>query len=194
VAARQADRWRLSAATAATEGERLEGADFLFLPGLASVSEKTYGGFEATQFSGSQAEEDLQAARRLTACYEELDRALGELWEQRAGGRRLLAIVSANGVAPRGPGVAGRASGHRDGLLILRGAGVRRGAILAGARLADVVPTLLYWSGYPVARDFDGQVLTAAFTEGFLAARPLAFLASYEWAPRPAAPEGPDGR
>lgn len=186
----QADRRRLAMAEAATDGVRLEGADFLFLPGLARVSERTYGGFEAALFSGSRAEEDLQAAARLTACYEALDRALGELWARRATARRLLAVVSANGVAPRGSGVAGRLSGQRDGLLILRGPGIRQGAILSGARLVDVVPTVLYWSGFPVAQDFDGQVLTAAFTEQLLAARPLAFLPSYEGALLPGAPTG----
>lgn len=184
------DRWRLGVAEAATAGEPPGEAAFLFLPGLAGVSERTYGGFEAAQFSGSRADDDRQAAERLTAYYQELDRVLGELWESRALGRRLLAVVSANGIGPRGSGVGGRATGRRDGLLILRGEGIRSGAILSEARLVDVVPTLLYWSGYPVARDFDGQVLTAAFSEDFLNARPLAFLPTYEWAPRPAAPAG----
>jgi hypothetical protein len=159
-------------------------AELLYLPGLAGVSEQTWGGFHAVYFSGSRAAEDQRAAARLAAYYAELDRTLGEAWRLAGGPRRLLVIVSANGVRPAS-GVTGRATGQRDGLLLLSGPGIRRGAILSGARLVDVVPTLLYALGYPVARDFDGQVLTAAFTDDLLAARPLAFLPTYESAPRP---------
>jgi len=42
------------------------------------------------------------------------------------------------------------------------------------------VPTLLYALGLPSARDFDGRVLTEAFTPAFLARRPLTFVPSYE--------------
>ena len=44
----------------------------------------------------------------------------------------------------------------------------------------DLAPTLLYGLGFPVARDLDGQVLTAAFDKGFLARHPLTFFPSYE--------------
>jgi hypothetical protein len=160
-------------------------AELLYLPGLDEVSEQTWGGFHAVYFSGSRKAEDQRAAARLAAYYGELDQALGEAWRLAGGRRRLMVIVSANGVRPAS-GVTGRATGQRDGLLLLSGEGIRRGAILSGARLVDVVPTLLYALGYPVARDFDGQVLTAAFTDDFLAARPLAFLPTYEPAPPPA--------
>jgi hypothetical protein len=43
-----------------------------------------------------------------------------------------------------------------------------------------VAPTLLYGLGFPVARDFDGQVLTAAFDKSFLAGNPVSFFPSYE--------------
>jgi arylsulfatase A-like enzyme len=52
--------------------------------------------------------------------------------------------------------------------------------LLTGADLVDVVPTLVYGLGLPIARDLDGQVLTAAFRRSFLAGHPLTFLPSYE--------------
>ena len=63
---------------------------------------------------------------------------------------------------------------------LLRGEGVRGGALLPRARVVDVVPTLLYGLGLPVARDFDGRALTEAFTTEYLASHPLNFLPSYE--------------
>jgi hypothetical protein len=117
-------------------------------------------------------------------------------------GPRLLAIVSAYGV--ESPGGAweqlrgevsrntlrrGRSDHSPDGILLLYfetangdsgNEEIAPGALLTGARLVDVAPTLLYGLGYPVARDFDGQVLTSAFEKGFLARHPLTFLPSYE--------------
>jgi hypothetical protein len=67
-----------------------------------------------------------------------------------------------------------------DGTLLLYGEGVRPGELLTGARIVDLAPTLLYGLGFPVARDLDGQVLTAAFDKGFLARNPVTFFPSYE--------------
>ena len=59
------------------------------------------------------------------------------------------------------------------------GEGVQPGSIRP-AELVDMVPTLLYGLGFPIARDLDGAVLTTAFGTAFLARRPLTFLPSYE--------------
>ena len=48
------------------------------------------------------------------------------------------------------------------------------------AALVDVMPTLLYAMGLPIARDLDGKVLTGAFENAFLARRPLTFVPSYD--------------
>ena len=78
-----------------------------------------------------------------------------------------------------------------DGLLMLRGNGIREGQFVSRAKLTDVVPTILYGLGFPVARDFDGQVLAEAFSEDFLRRQPLTFVPSYETilaSVRPASP------
>jgi predicted AlkP superfamily phosphohydrolase/phosphomutase len=56
---------------------------------------------------------------------------------------------------------------HRpEGVCLLAGAGVRRGARLAGARIVDVAPTLLCLLGEPVPGDLDGRVLAEALHAG----------------------------
>ena len=65
-------------------------------------------------------------------------------------------------------------------MLLLSGRGIQPGAFVSPAELTDVLPTLLYSLGLPIARDLDGGVLTAAFASGFLARQPLTFVPSYE--------------
>ena len=68
---------------------------------------------------------------------------------------------------------------------------MREGEFLGQARIVDVVPTLLYALGLPVAGDMDGRVLTGAFAPDFLATHPLSFLPSYEALTPAAAPASP---
>ena len=79
-----------------------------------------------------------------------------------------------------GAALGGEFQGGPDGVLLLYGEGIRPGALLTGARLVDVAPTLLYGLGFPVSRELDGQVLTSAFDKSFLARNPVAFFPSYE--------------
>ncbi len=54
---------------------------------------------------------------------------------------------------------------HRpDGILILQGSHVRSGMIFEGARLVDLVPTILALLDLPVPQGLDGMVLQAALT------------------------------
>jgi predicted AlkP superfamily phosphohydrolase/phosphomutase len=66
--------------------------------------------------------------------------------------------------------------GHRpEGLVMLRGPGIRPGAILSGANLQDIAPTVLYALDAAVPDDLDGAVLRQAFVAEHLAARPLRY-------------------
>jgi predicted AlkP superfamily phosphohydrolase/phosphomutase len=70
--------------------------------------------------------------------------------------------------------VYGNSGDHRlDGVFFMAGDGVQSGARLAGASLLDVAPTLLHYLGEAVPSDFDGRVLTDAFTAEELAANPV---------------------
>jgi predicted AlkP superfamily phosphohydrolase/phosphomutase len=69
---------------------------------------------------------------------------------------------------------------HRmEGILVARGPGLRAGGELEGARLQDIMPTLLYAAGLPVPDDLDGRVLQGCFDPAQLEAQPP----SYEAAP-----------
>jgi predicted AlkP superfamily phosphohydrolase/phosphomutase len=54
---------------------------------------------------------------------------------------------------------------RRGGILILRGPGVQPGVELHGAKITDVVPTLLYLLDLPLPDDLDGTILTPALDE-----------------------------
>ncbi len=164
---------------------------FVVLPGLADLSLRNFGGYSAVQFKGLQDPESEQAAQLLSAYYMHLDGLLAQLWNQ-GEGPKLLVVVSAHGAeGPQGwrearrvllrePAVEGYLDQGSDGVLMLLGEGIQTEAMFRPAELVDLVPTLLYGLGFPIARDLDGAVLTAAFETGFLARQPLTFLPSYE--------------
>jgi predicted AlkP superfamily phosphohydrolase/phosphomutase len=64
---------------------------------------------------------------------------------------------------------------HMNGVIGLRGPGVRAGAKLKGASLMDPAPTILHYLGLPVPEYIDGRVLSEAFTDEFNAENPIAF-------------------
>jgi Type I phosphodiesterase / nucleotide pyrophosphatase len=190
VAAQIQDSWRHALALSLLGSRRDTKVLFLMLPGLREASRLGFGGFERAQFEGERDPATQQAAERVAAYYEMVDRLLGEIWESQ-GGPRVLAVVSPYGAQGRSPSwprgavsrraeVGGTIEGAPDGTLILYGAGIRRGALLTGARLVDLAPTLLYAAGFPVARDFDGRILTDAIDRAFVATHPVTFFPSYE--------------
>jgi len=203
VAALGADLWRESLTRFLLEQHRDLGAVFLQLDGLAAVSRRDFGGFWAARHEGVQDEAYQRSAERLEAYYAHLDAFLAALWRDTPP-PRVLALVSAHGVAPpsggrrawgelwNDPALEGAFTGAPDGLLALYGDGIRPHSLLTGASLVDLAPTLLYSLGAPVARDLDGRVLTSAFDRPHLARRPLSFLPSYETlttdTPAPASP------
>ena len=186
-----ADAWRQALTLALVEEHPEANAVFVAFPGLREVSRQSFGGFAAVQFDGVREPAATEAAERVAGYYGMLDAFLAALWARGEGhGPRVLVVVSQAGAERRsgswgwlggdGTEIGGSLEGASDGVLALYGEGIRPGALLTGARLVDVAPTILYALGMPVARDLDGQVLTAAFDRGFLANHPLTFFASYE--------------
>lgn len=185
------DQWRESLTEFLLEQRPEVESLFLRLEGLADVSRLYYGGFAGVQFDGAQDLRRHEAARLLTAYYRYLDRLLARLATRAGGERRVLAVVSASGFSERRGwrrltalttegSLLGTRGGAPDGLLLLSGPGIPAGRRLADAELVDILPTLLYSVGLPIARDLDGRVLTQAFDSSFLARQPLTFIPSYE--------------
>jgi hypothetical protein len=192
------DLWRESLAEALLDRHPDVGGFFLVLPGLRQVARRYFGAFNAVQFGAVQAPDFVEAAEQVTDYYTRLDSFLADLWRRHTGDD-VLALVSASGIEgstgwrrilgelSREASLEGFESDAPDGVLMLYGEGVQPGALLTGARLVDVVPTLMYALHLPVARDLDGEVLTPAFDKSFLAGHPLTFLPTYETLPQPKA-------
>jgi hypothetical protein len=118
--------------------------------------------------------------------YVEMDETLGEILEL-AGENTIVVVCSDHGFAGhRGyPGFEGDVAVgtdmHReDGVLFVRGPGIRKGAEITGASVLDIGPTLLALMGLPVADDMDGRPLTSAMEPGFLEAHPVTTIDTYE--------------
>lgn len=185
------DSWRAAVAESLLEGSDEVDLLVLALPGFAGVALEHRAGFDAAEFEGTRNRADRDSAAALTIYAAELDSALERLWE-RLDSPRLLVVASPFGVdRPRGLARAAREllrtsrthgtlAGEPDGALWLLAEGlVLPGATVGTARTIDVAPTLLYLSGLPIARDFDGRVLTELLEPGLLQRQPLAFLPTY---------------
>jgi hypothetical protein len=113
-----------------------------------------------------------------------VDDQLGSLLAA-TGDRTMVAVVSPFGLAPPGwfermrrlfgTGESWHTSAESspEGLLILLGEGVDRGARVQPVRPPDVAPTLCYLLGLPVAQYMEGSVIVGAITPSFLAEHPL---------------------
>jgi predicted AlkP superfamily phosphohydrolase/phosphomutase len=65
---------------------------------------------------------------------------------------------------------------HREnGILFLRGEGIRGTSVVEEACLEDLAPSLLYMLGVPVPEEMDGKVLLDCFTDKFREANAVAF-------------------
>jgi predicted AlkP superfamily phosphohydrolase/phosphomutase len=80
---------------------------------------------------------------------------------------------------------------HSDtGILGIRGPGVRPGARIEGARIEDILPTVLWALGIELPAGLDGRVLTAGFEPDAVASNPVR-VAAPGAAAATAAPEAP---
>ncbi|MBI3654369.1 MAG: alkaline phosphatase family protein [Acidobacteria bacterium] len=65
---------------------------------------------------------------------------------------------------------------HRmEGVMIAKGAAIKRGVDVVQTSIYDVTPTILYLLGYAVPEDMDGQILENIIEENFLQANPVRY-------------------
>lgn len=183
------DLWRESIAYRLLETGSAD-ALFLGLPGLLTVSEQTFAGYNSSQFEGRKDDRAALAAQRLTAYYSYLDTILARLW-QRIEGPKLLVVTSAWGTDEPGTwdwltalAEGGRPLGARfdtapDGVFMMLGDNLASGTFLENADVLDVAPTVLYALGVPLAPELDGRVQTESFGDAFLDRTPLTFVPSF---------------
>jgi predicted AlkP superfamily phosphohydrolase/phosphomutase len=120
-----------------------------------------------------------------------IDEAIGRAID-RLGPDDLLLVVSGYGMEPLStskrlieqligdPEVSGTHENAPDGFLMVFGSSVEPGRHLTRASIVDIVPTVLYFLGLPVARDMDGFARTALFRSAFTDDRPITYIPSYE--------------
>lgn len=70
----------------------------------------------------------------------------------------------------------------REGILLARGEGFRGGAVVEGASIVDLAPTILYYLGLAIPTYMDGSVLGDLFTEDFLRGHAKVFVDAPSWA------------
>lgn len=127
----------------------------------------------------------------LEAHYALVDEAIGRAIES-LGPDDLLLVVSGYGMEPLtvskrlleqvigDPEVSGSHDAAPDGFLIAYGASVARAKQLRRASIVDVLPTILYFLGLPVARDMDGYARPDVFVPSFTEERPITFIPTYD--------------
>ncbi len=145
---------------------------------------------DPAQFGDVTAEERRAFGHVLPAAYAVVDGLIGEAIAS-LGPDDLLLVVSGFGMEPLGVGkrLLERALGNAlltgthehgpDGFLMAYGAAVEPGRH-SRASVVDVVPTLLYFFGLPVAHDMDGYARADIFRRSFTEARPKTFIPTYE--------------
>jgi predicted AlkP superfamily phosphohydrolase/phosphomutase len=68
----------------------------------------------------------------------------------------------------------GLSSSHRmEGILMMKGSGVKRGATIMNGNIMDIAPTVLYLLGLSVAADMDGAVLRDGIEKEILEENPI---------------------
>lgn len=102
--------------------------------------------------------------------YDYADELLGEILGYVDPSSRIMVCSDHGfqGFAASGRGLALGVNMHdENGILLMKGPGIRSGARLERAEVKDLAPTLLAMAGIPFARDFDGHVLGEAFEPSF---------------------------
>jgi predicted AlkP superfamily phosphohydrolase/phosphomutase len=67
-----------------------------------------------------------------------------------------------------------------NGILLMKGPGIKKGSHLQNAEITDIAPTVLHILGLPVPEDMDGKVLVEALTPSYLHSNPIKYSSETE--------------
>ncbi|HSG38124.1 MAG TPA: hypothetical protein VLE27_00680, partial [Thermoanaerobaculia bacterium] len=118
-------------------------------------------------------------AERIPRLHRDFDAFLARL-RQQVGPDTVILVASDHGHSPTI--VHSLYTQHRHGppgIVMMQGGPVKRGAVLQGADIYDLYPTLLYLLGLPVPQDIQGKILLAALDPAFVRAHPVRSVPSY---------------
>lgn len=77
------------------------------------------------------------------------------------------------------PSISGQHHKAPPGIFVFQGVPFKRGFRMEGARVHDIMPTVLAMLGMPVAEDLDGRILKEAFHDAFLNENPVSLVETY---------------
>jgi hypothetical protein len=136
-------------------------------------------------FPENQAEENEYFNHVIDRYYEWIDSVIGD-YLNKIDDETTVVICSDHGMGPMSGITIKRADlplsgSHRiKGMIILWGSKIRKGIRIHPKNLLDVLPTVLYLTGLPVARDMDGHVLTEAIDQDYFKVHPVEYVRTYE--------------
>jgi hypothetical protein len=77
------------------------------------------------------------------------------------------------------PSISGQHHRAPPGIFVFQGGPFKRGFHLEGARVHDIMPTVMALLGLPVAKDLDGRILRETFQDAFFDEKPVSFVETY---------------
>jgi hypothetical protein len=171
--------------------ERPTDLQMLYLRGPDPVQHYGWDLYEPEKFARNTPH--LERDRGLVeGVYRYVDTFLAEILEARRDDSWLI-VASDHGAEPspyaQDPAYAGRPGEHgpqAKGVLFLLGPHVKPGTVLPRGTPYDLMPTLAWLLGLPVADDLPGKPLTEAFEDDFVRSHPLTRIPTY--GPRPTGP------
>jgi predicted AlkP superfamily phosphohydrolase/phosphomutase len=111
--------------------------------------------------------------------YSYLDRVVGRIMEKSSPDTTFI-LVSDHGF-----NFSSKGYGHYEtpkmanGIVLIKGPGIKAGHRLEQASIYDITPTILYLFDLPVGEDMDGRVLLDAFQEDYKENRQVRFISTY---------------
>jgi len=167
---------------------------FVYLRGTDDVQHGFWKFMDPEPFGDVPAEQVRQLGKVIENYWIWVDKRVGDILS-RYKQDPLVLVASDHGAGPavgqfavEVPEYLHLSGSHRsDGILILNGPGVRKGARLEPASIMDVTPTLLHYLRLPVGEDMDGTVRTDFF-EDSLAEREIERIKTYDKTDAAAAP------
>lgn len=158
-------------------------------PGIDAVGHRFLRYADPSAFGDVSAQESQRFGRVLQQYYGFLDTVIGREMA-RLGPDDLLLVVSAFGMEPISPGkrvleivagnplISGTHERAPDGFVLAFGGPVAPGRP-PRASVVDLAPTMLYFLGFPVARDMDGFARIDLFKPAFTSDKPVTYIPSY---------------
>ena len=128
---------------------------------------------------------DARFAQIIEPVYSYADRIVGQIMDSAPPGSTFI-VVSDHGFAFYKTSYSHTTQRiPPSGILILKGGPYRKGVEIQGASIYDITPTLLYQLHLPVAKDFDGKVLSSAFRSEFTGTYQIVSIPTWETGNRP---------